>query len=107
MRTGNFANRVWKPAVADCELDGLRIHDLRHTAASLMISSGAQVKAVQRALGHASAAITLDVYAGLFDDDLEALADAMTERYGEADAAQVRPKPVAEVVPLPKRIAET
>ena len=79
--------KVWRPAVAACELGGLRIHDLRHSAASLMISSGAQVKAVQRALGHASAAITLDVYAGLFDDDLEALADAMTERYGEADAA--------------------
>jgi integrase len=107
LRTGNFANRVWKPAVADCELDGLRIHDLRHSAVSLMISSGAQVKAVQRALGHASAAITLDVYAGLFDDDLEALADAMTERYGEADAAQVRPKPTAPVVELIPRTVET
>jgi integrase len=105
LRTGNFASRVWKPAVADCDLDGLRVHDLRHTAVSLMISSGAQVKAVQRALGHASAAITLDVYAGLFDDDLEALADAMTERYGEADAAPVRPKPLAPVVTLPKKSA--
>jgi integrase len=107
LRTGNFANRVWKPAVADCELDGLRIHDLRHSAVSLMISSGAQVKAVQRALGHASAAITLDVYAGLFDDDLEALADAMTERYGEADAAPVRPKPTAPVVELIPKTVET
>jgi hypothetical protein len=65
------------------------------------------VKAVQRALGHASAAITLDVYAGLFDDDLEALADAVDERYGEADAAQVRPKPIAPVVEFIPRNAET
>lgn len=38
-----------------------RPHDLRHTTASLAISTGANVKAVQRMLGHASAAMTLDV----------------------------------------------
>jgi integrase len=46
-------------------------------AASLLVASGANVKAVQRMLGHASAAMTLDVYSGLFDDDLGALADRM------------------------------
>lgn len=51
-------------------------HDLRHTAASLAISAGANVKAVQKMLGHASAAMTLDVYADLFDDDLDAVGDA-------------------------------
>jgi len=55
-------------------------HDLRHTAASLAIASGANVKAVQRMLGHASAAMTLDVYADLFDDDLDAVADRLDER---------------------------
>jgi integrase len=48
-------------------------HDLRHTAASLAISSGANVKVVQQMLGHASAAMTLDVYADLFDSDLDAV----------------------------------
>jgi integrase len=43
---------------------------LRHTAASLAISAGANVKAVQRMLGHAKASMTLDVYADLFDEDL-------------------------------------
>jgi integrase len=52
-------------------------HDLRHTAASLAVSAGANVKAVQRMLGHASAAMTLDVYADLFDDDLDAVAVAL------------------------------
>jgi integrase len=52
-------------------------HDLRHTAASLAISAGANVKAVQRMLGHASAAMTLDTYADLFDDDLDAVATAL------------------------------
>lgn len=52
-------------------------HDLRHTAASLAISAGANVKAVQRMLGHASAAMTLDRYADLFEDDLDDVADAL------------------------------
>ena len=52
-------------------------HGLRHTAASLAVSAGANVKAVQKMLGHASAAMTLDVYADLFDDDLEAVAVAL------------------------------
>ncbi|MCJ0980408.1 site-specific integrase [Rhodococcus sp. ARC_M12] len=52
-------------------------HDLRHTAASLSISAGANVKAVQTMLGHKSAALTLDTYADLFPDDLEAVAEAL------------------------------
>ena len=52
-------------------------HELRHTAASLAISAGANVKAVQRMLGHASAAMTLDRYADLFEDDLDSVAEAL------------------------------
>ena len=55
----------------------MTIHDLRHTAASLMVQSGANVKTVQRQLGHKSAAMTLDVYADLFDDDLDDLSERM------------------------------
>jgi integrase len=57
----------------------MTIHDLRHTAASLMVKSGANVKAVQRQLGHASAAMTLDIYADLFDDDLTAVGESMND----------------------------
>ena len=53
------------------------LHDLRHTAASLAISAGANVKAVQTMLGHKSAALTLDTYTDLFPDDLEGVADAL------------------------------
>jgi integrase len=49
-------------------------HDLRHTAASLAVSAGANVKAVQRMLDHAKASMTLDVYADLFDEDLDDVA---------------------------------
>ncbi|WP_307804576.1 site-specific integrase [Curtobacterium flaccumfaciens] len=72
-------------ALAKCGLDPMTPHDLRHTAASLVISSGANVKAVQRMLGHASAAMTLDVYADLFDDDLTALADGLDDAARAAD----------------------
>lgn len=53
----------------------MTLHDLRHTAASLAVSAHGKVTAVQRMLGHASAAMTLDVHADLFADDLEVLAD--------------------------------
>lgn len=59
-------------------------HDLRHTAASLAISAGANVKAVQRMLGHASAAMTLDTYAELFDDDLDDVAAALDQQRRKA-----------------------
>ena len=52
-------------------------HDLRHVAAGLLVSSGAHVKAIQKQLGHKSAAMTLDVYSDLFDGDLDEVADAM------------------------------
>jgi integrase len=64
-------------AVASSGVPRATPHDLRHTAASLAVSAGANVKAVQRMLGHASAAMTLDLYADLFDDDLEAVATAL------------------------------
>jgi integrase len=56
---------------------GLTPHELRHTAASLAVSAGANVKAIQAMLGHASAAMTLDTYADLFDDDLDAVAERL------------------------------
>jgi integrase len=77
LRSGNFRRRVFDPAAREAALEDLSPHDLRHTAASLLVASGANVKAVQRMLGHASAAMTLDVYSGLFDDDLGGLADRM------------------------------
>jgi integrase len=101
LRSPNFLRRVWQPAVKACALRDLVPHDLRHTAASLAISAGANVKAVQRMLGHSSAQITLDRYTHLFDDDLDELADSMDARYG---AAQARPKPESgKVLDLDKK----
>ena len=72
------ARRDWFDAAAAAIGEpGLTPHELRHTAAPLAVSAGANVKAVQRMLGHASAAMTLDRYADLFDDDLDAVAERL------------------------------
>ena len=90
LRGNNFRRRSFDRAAASVGLPGLTPHELRHTAASLAVSAGANVKAVQRMLGHASAAMTLDVYAGLFGDDLDAVADRLDETGRAAAADQVR-----------------
>jgi integrase len=78
-------SRSWfKTALTDAGLDPMTLHDLRHTAASLAISAGANVKAVQRMLGHASAAMTLDTYSDLFDDDLNDVSDRLDQAYEES-----------------------
>ncbi|BDZ39360.1 tyrosine-type recombinase/integrase [Microbacterium suwonense] len=82
LRNNNFRRRSFAPALEhvremDPTFPEITLHDLRHTAASLAVSAGANVKAVQRMLGHASAAMTLDVYADLFDDDLNAVSTAL------------------------------
>jgi integrase len=56
---------------------GTRVQDLRHTCASLAIASGANIKVVQRLLGHKTATLTLDRYGHLYPDDLTAVADAL------------------------------
>lgn len=84
LRASNFRGRVWTPAVKAAHLGSLTPHDLRHTAASLAISAGAHVKAVQRMLGHADAAMTLNTYAGLFGDDLDGVAESLSSAATEA-----------------------
>lgn len=86
------ARRDWFDAAAEqAGTAGLTPHELRHTAASLAVSAGANVKAVQRMLGHASAALTLDRYADLFDDDLDAVADRLDVVARRAGVAHLLP----------------
>ena len=82
LRNSNWRARVFAPAVAKCQkadesFPSITPHDLRHTAASVAVSAGANVKAVQRMLGHAKATMTLDTYADLFDTDLDDVADRL------------------------------
>lgn len=107
LRNGNFRRRVFQPAVAECRavdpaFPVITPHDLRHTAASLAVSAGAHVKAVQRMLGHASAAMTLDVYADLFDDDLSSVATALGAQASDA-VAKMWPEATRDQVAEEKR----
>lgn len=70
-------------------------HQLRHTAASLMIASGAHVKTIQRQLGHKSATMTLDNYGHLFEDDLDGVADRMGVGFRDAAARCAQNVPTA------------
>lgn len=76
--TSFFAHAVKRCQAKDASFPSkLTPHGLRHVAAGLMVGSGASVKVVQRQLGHASAAMTLDRYSDLFDGDLDAVAEKM------------------------------
>ncbi len=81
LRNVNFNRRVWRPAAERAGLVGVRIHDLRHSAASMMIAGNAHPKAVQVALGHSSVAVTMDRYGHLFPSDHEALSDRLDARF--------------------------
>lgn len=87
---GWFISAVKKAQNLDPDLPRVTIHDLRHTAASLAISAGANVKAVQRMLGHASAAMTLDTYADLFPDDLDGVAESLNSAWEKANVGNLR-----------------
>ena len=75
--SGWFVYAVRRAKIRDKSFPTITPLDLRHTAASLAISAGANVKAVQRMLGHASAAMTLDTYADLFEDDLDDVSERL------------------------------
>lgn len=73
----NWRARVFDQGKVQAGLPDMVPHDLRHTAASLMIRSGATVKDVQNQLGHASAKMTLDLYGHWWDDTIDDVADRM------------------------------
>ena len=95
LRLENFRKRVWSPAITAAGVAPLRVHDLRHTCASLAIAAGADVKDLQRMMGHASAALTLDRYGHLMPGQARSVADRLDEM-----ARQACPLPDAPVTPL-------
>lgn len=95
LRGNNYRVVYFAAAVKECQkvdptFPTITPHDLRHTAASLAVSAGANVKAVQRMLGHAKASMTLDTYADLFDCDLDSVADRLDVGLREAAAYPLR-----------------
>jgi integrase len=67
----------WKSAITKIGRDKMRVHDLRHTYASLSRRAGADLRLLQKAMGHASITVTAHTYADLFDDELDNVAAAL------------------------------
>jgi integrase len=71
LREPNWKRSVgWRAATAAAGLAGFRVHDQRHTAASVWLGAGADPKVVQRVLGYAIASMTMDLYGHLVDGNL-------------------------------------
>jgi len=100
MRSQTLQRAALTRAAEQVGVCGFQPHELRHTAASLAIASGAEVKVVQQMLGHKSATMTLDLYGHLFDDRLDVVADAMdfARAAALADVYPLFTRP--EVVPM-------
>ena len=64
----DYVSARFRKATRPCGLGGVRFHDLRHTAATLMLRAGVHPKVVSERLGHASVGITLDTYSHVLPD---------------------------------------
>jgi hypothetical protein len=103
LRASKWGERYFRPAARAAGLPkDLRVHDLRHTAASLAIRENASVKIVQAMLGHRSATQTLDRYGHLYPSDLDALAERLDRAHAAATAGEVWPQGGPAVVALRK-----
>jgi integrase len=75
----NLLGRHFKPLLKRAELPDIRLHDLRHTCATILLMAGKHPKYVQELLGHASINITLDTYSHVIEGMDGGLGDAMDE----------------------------
>src|ERR1700759_219634 len=92
MRLSNWRLVTFVPARAPAGLsDRFRVHDLRHTAASLMIQAGYPPKMLQEIMGHASITTTLDLYGHLSPGEMDRYAERLDSAASDADKAKTRP----------------
>lgn len=77
-------DRVWQETLARLGLPRVRLHDLRHGAASLMLRQGVPLLSVSRAMGHSSIATTSDVYGHIDAGQRREAAEAMERALGDA-----------------------
>ena len=75
----NTVTHAWKKLTRKCGLAGIRLHDARHTHASLLLKQGVHPKVVQERLGHGSIQITLDTYSHI----VPSMQQAATNKFDE------------------------
>jgi len=82
LRFSNFRRRCWNPIKSAARLpEATRFHDLRHAAASILLGAGQDVTTVAATLGHASADVTLRIYAHSQQDRMREAAERIDELY--------------------------
>jgi integrase len=87
IKRSHFSRWAWRPAVHYLGLEGLRFHDLRHTAATLAAVTGATTKELMERIGHTSPGVALR-YQHVMADRQAALAtalDLLVDRVADAD----------------------
>ncbi len=75
----NFRSRIWKPAAKAAGLEGLRVHDLRHTCVAMWSRSLASPRAAAKWAGHSNPALILGVYGGVFADESQSVMQRLTD----------------------------
>jgi integrase len=88
MRHGNFRQRTWLRATDAVGKSGLRVHDLRHTAVSLLIQAGVHPKVIRRLMGHSSVSITMDTYGHLIGNQLQQASHALDALWASSAALE-------------------
>jgi integrase len=86
LRRANFRQRVWLPATKAAGVEGLRFHDLRHTAATLAAASGTSIKALMARIVHSSMNAALRYQHVIDGQDAEIV--QYLERFGHASQAK-------------------
>ena len=84
---------VFKRMLQTAGLRQIRIHDLRHTFASLLLQQGESVVYVKEQLGHASVQITVDTYGHLIPGANRGAVDRLDDGWTQPDATQAHPQP--------------
>jgi integrase len=98
----NLLSRGLYPALRRAGLRRVRFHDLRHSYASMMLASGADIVRVSRLLGHASPTVTLNIYAHQLPTEHYASVDGLAKLvYGENGVAEPKPATDSVVVGFP------
>lgn len=91
MRLENLTRRHFKPILRAAGLPEIRLYDLRHTMATLLLLTGVNPKVVSERLGHASVALTLDTYShvlpGIQEQATKAMQDILYPKLGKVRRA--------------------
>jgi integrase len=86
MTSGRPEHRSFRPLLVRAGLPSIRLHDLRHSAATLLLSLGEHPKVVQERLGHSTIGVTMDIYSHVLPDMQRNAASKLDTLFAEKTA---------------------